>query len=116
MGVGDQWTGRPYQWTVTFNITPQMHSNHLTPTPFYYTGMNVVVGDWFADLNLGLSVKLVQIISQNDTRVVALCEDVDRFNTFSDPSQQGTGIGGVGLGFIFTLNDESLPVLLPMTP
>jgi hypothetical protein len=115
MGVGDPWVGKPYQWTANIRVTPQTHSSHLTPTPYLYNGLDVVVGDWVADINLGLATKIVNISSQTANSVVAICEDVDRFNTFTDPTGQGNGIGSTGLGYLFSLNDESLPILAPMT-
>lgn len=43
-----------------------------------------------------------------------MVEDVDRFNIFNDPYQQGSGIGG-GQGAIFRLADDGLPILSPMS-
>lgn len=114
MGSSDSNAGLPFQWTVSFSVTPQLHSSSLAN--FVYTGDDIVVGDWLADLTQGLSTKIVQITSHNPGQVVAICEDVDRFNTYTDPSGSGSGIGPTGAGFVFSLNDEGLPVLGPMQP
>ena len=113
-GSGDPWIGSAYRWTASFSIGMQTHSSHLTPTPFTYDGMDVRVGDWYSDIASGMAVKIIEIVSQDFMSVEAVVEDVDRFNTFSDPTQSGTGIGG-GSGFIFTIGDDGLPILGPMT-
>jgi hypothetical protein len=115
MGNGDPLIGNPFQWTVTFNVTAQSQSSLLTPTPYSYTGNDVVVGDWIADLQQALATKIVQIISQNPGQVVAICEDVDHFNIYTDPTGSGFGIGVTGTALLFTLNDDGMPVLGPMT-
>lgn len=111
----DPWNGYPYQWRVTFEVVPQMHSSPVTPTPYFYNGMDVRVGDWVADLITGSAVNIVSIVSQTLSTVVAICEDLDRYNTYTDPSGSGNGIGTLGLGFVFELADDGLPILSPMT-
>lgn len=113
-GTGDPWIGFPYRWIVTIRIGQQLHASHLTPTPFAYDGNDVKVGDWFSDVATGLAVRIVEIISQNFEEIEVIVEDVDRFNIFSDSTQQGTAINS-GQGFIFTLGDDGIPVLGPMT-
>jgi hypothetical protein len=114
-GTGDPWIGNPYRWTLTANVSAQTHSCHLTPTPFLYDGNDIFVGMWLADILSGLSVKIVTINSQNANQINCIVEDVDRFNTFSDPSQNGIGIGNTGTGFCFVLGEDGLPVLGNMT-
>lgn len=114
-GTGDPWIGYPYRWEVTFEIAPQQHSAHLTRLAFYYDGMDVSVGDWVSDVASGLAVRIEGIVSQNASTVVAVCEDIDRYNTFTDPSGQGNGIGFMGQGFLFQTSDDGLPILSPMS-
>lgn len=111
----DPWSGYPYQWTVAFNVTTQPHSSPYTATPFFYNGNDVAVGMWLADIISGYTVKIVSITSQNPGTVVAVCEDVERYNTFTDPTGQGQGIGNTGNGFVFDLGDDGLPILTPMS-
>lgn len=113
-GTGDPWVGAPYRWSISLLVSPQLHSCHLTPTPFQYDGNDVAVGDWIADLTLGYAVRVVEIITPGFDTVECIVEDVDRFNTFCDTSQSGNGIGA-GQGFVFRLGDDGLPILGPMT-
>lgn len=115
-GTSDPWIGVPYRWLVTFNVTAQSHSSHITQTYFSYDGLDVKVGDWLTDNNSAAAVKIVSIESQNYSTVTAIVEDVDRFNTYTDFTQQGSGIGtGSGPGILFQLGDDGLPILGPMT-
>lgn len=114
-GSYDPWVGAPYQWEVTLNVSPQNHSSTLTPTPYYYDGNDIRVGDWFSDLLSGFAVQIVAINSASSGTVVVIAEDVERYNTFTDPTQQGLGIGSYGAGFLFQLGDDGLPILTPMT-
>lgn len=115
MGANDPWVNYPFRWAVTVNVIRQSHSSHLTPTPYAYDGLDVHVGDWIADITAGISVKVIGFLSQGYQNVVLICEDVDRFNTFTDVTATGLGIFNPGNGVVFSLNDEGLPVLGPMS-
>lgn len=114
-GTGDPWLNQPYRWAVTFSVSQQTHSSHLTRQPFSYTGKDIVVGDWFADVATSSAVRIIEISNADDGTVVCVVEDVDRFNTFTDPTQAGTSFSS-GAGFVFSLGDDGLPVLGSMTP
>jgi hypothetical protein len=112
-GTGDPWIGKPYRWTVNLTVSAQPHASHLTPTPYAYTAADVAVGDWFADAASARAVRIVSITNRLTSNLQAVVEDVDRFNTFSDPTVSGTGIGS-GLGLIFRLDADGQPVLGPL--
>lgn len=114
-GTGDPWLGYPYRWRATVSVAPQTHSFHMTPTPFQYDGTSVVVGDWFSDFMTGNALKIVEIESQGQDQITVILEDVDRYNTFNDPFTAGIGASS-GDGVIFSLGDDGLPILAPMTP
>lgn len=114
-GTGDPWIGFPYRWQVVFSVEAQGHSSHLTPNYFQYNGTDIVVGDWISDIYNGFAVKIVSIVDQNSTDVTVLVEDVDRFNTFTDPFGSGNGIGTQGKWVNFQLGDDGLPILGPMS-
>jgi len=49
------YNGAPYDFQVTFTITPQSTSyEDSVPTPFEYNGFNIRVGDWIGQ-NTGFS-------------------------------------------------------------
>lgn len=112
---GDPWVNYPYQWTIVLTVTPQEHSYPLSQTPYYYNGLDISVGDWFSDLASGKAVKIISISSQTASSATMVVEDTERYNTFTDPTGQGLGIGSTGSGYIFQLGDDALPILTPMS-
>lgn len=110
-GTGDPWIGMPYRWTATMNVDVAAHSSHVTTTPFYYTVDDIKVGDWVSSAPGGNALQIVEIISVDGSNIVVVCEDVDRFNTFTDPYQSGNGSIPNGSAFIFELNEEGTPLL-----
>lgn len=113
-GTGDPFVGMPYQWSAVLSVSVQPHSGYSTQTPFQYDGLDIKVGDWFSDFQAGAAVKIIEIVSASSDTVEAIVEDVDRYNTFSDPNIGGNGLFP-GPGAVFTLGDDGLPILAPMT-
>lgn len=108
---GGPWVGAPYRWSMTVNVTAQTHGSHLTREPFSYNGLDIAVGDWFADIPYGRAVRVVSVTSSTDLDATVVVEDVDRFNTITS---NGQGIGEVGAdGFFFSLSDTGQPILGP---
>ena len=112
----DAWYGYPYQWQITITVNPSPQSSPDTPTPYFYTGTDIVVGDWLATSLNGAAVQVVEIISQDQSDAVLVVEDIDRFNTYSDPYQSGFGGVVTGPGFLFTVNSEGEPILMGVEP
>jgi hypothetical protein len=110
---GDIFAGYPYRWEVNLNVTALLHGSPSTPTPYQYDGLDVKVGDWVSTSAGGSAVKIVSIISATGSLVHAVVEDVDRFNTFSDQSFSGQGIGPDGSGYLFEIDEQGLPILGP---
>ena len=110
------WTGYPYQWTVTVDITPQTHSDPETPIPYTYNGLDVTIGDWLVfTTNVPLAVEIISIISQTDSTLTFIVEDVGTSNIVNDVTQSGIGIGTVSPvgtfdSLIISLNSEGIPV------
>jgi hypothetical protein len=117
-GTGDPWLGYPYKWEATFTVAAQFHSSHLTREPFVYHGMDVKVGDWITDFLTAFAVKIVSIdaAQTNSETVVCVVEDVDRYNTFTDPTGSGTGVCSGGPGILFELSDDGMPVFGNFSP
>ena len=112
-GLGDPWwqgaAGMPYRWKLVANINASQHSNHLTRVPNQYTGLDIVPGMWvFAD-GEPKAVRIQSIISQTDTTIECIVEDIDRYNTFNDPSTYGVGIFASPSLVFFELGDDGLP-------
>ena len=113
----DAFINYPYRWTVTFSVISQAHSDPSTRVPYYYAGLDIAVGDWFSNAVGGAAWQIVSITSANDTTVVVVVEDIDLFNTVSDPSGSASGAPANLIdGFIFQVGDDGLPILAPLVP
>lgn len=113
--TNDPWVNYPYEWTLIMTVTPQQTSYPLSQTPYYYNGLNISVGDWYSDLASGKAVQIISITTQTASSATVVVQDVERYNTFTDPSGQGLGIGSTGPGYLFQLGDDGLPILTPMS-
>ncbi len=103
-----------YQWQVTLTVTSQSHSSFRTRQPYTYTGMDVNVGDYVADLDQGIALKIVSVTSKTDTEITCIVEDVLRYNTFRDPSAAAIGVFRTGANImVFELNEEGMPIIDP---
>jgi hypothetical protein len=117
-GEGDPWwsgggSAKPYQYTLTFTVTEYTHGSHKTREHRKYNGMDVSVGDWVAGSQDGKCLQIVSITSKSTTTVVAIAEDIDRYNVFR--SSTGSPIFSVpGTGVLFTLNGEGMPMIDPL--
>jgi len=104
----------PYRWEIEISVIPQNHSSHLTRNPFQYTGLDIKIGDWISGTGNGVALKIISITQKSDTFVKCIIEDVDRFNTFHDPTGNGIGIFPLGKAVVFELGGDGLPILLPL--
>jgi hypothetical protein len=111
--LGDPWWvgagGNPCKWVITADITSVSHSSHLTRIPFVYTGMDLVPGMWVASTSSTAALRINSISQMTDNSITFVAEDVDRFNTFNDPTSSGTGAFSTGDIFFFELGDDGLP-------
>ena len=128
LNPSDPWTGYPYQWTVSFQVRPQPHSDPSTPRPFTYNGLDISVGDWLIFSSAALALQIVSVTSQTDSSLTVIAEDVSLYNILSDPSQTGQGIGPIsphdvfdclvvktspaGIPIFSTISDYSIPINL----
>lgn len=112
----DPWNTAVYQWYLTCEIYPQTHSSPFTDTPYEYNGEDIRVGMWIASGDPVKAVKIIAITAQTPNSITLTVEDVERFNIFSDPTGNGSGIFGTGDGYIFDLGDDALPIIYPIDP
>jgi hypothetical protein len=102
-----------YTWSVTMSVTTQNQSSYLTRQPGKYNGQDIQVGQWIANLSTGTAWQIISITSKTTTQVVAVVQDIYRYNTFRDPSITGNGGPGTGNYVVFNLDDEGLPQIDP---
>lgn len=107
------WESYPYQWTSTLYITAQPHGSPNTPTPYFYTGDDVSVGDYIVTSGRGRILKIVAITSKNSDTVVCTLEDENRDNILNDAEQLGNGGIPDGEGLLFTV-ENGWPILHPL--
>jgi hypothetical protein len=121
-GMGDPfWSGGSsptyFRWTLTVSVTEQSHSSYKTRKPFAYNGMDVSPGDYIADTQFGIALKIISVLSKTDTDVTVIVEDVFRYNTFRAQGAVGFGLFNVpSNAVIFELNQEGLPIVDPIPP
>lgn len=111
-------TNKSYQWTTSLTVTTQNQSS-IEPSPaplqkYIYTGLNINVGMWIANLSSGLVWQIVSISAKSSTTVNCTLEDISRYNTYRDPSKSGNGKPSTGLYVIFNLGDMGLPMVDPV--
>ena len=70
------WAGYPYQWTTKLTITPQSHGSPNTPTPYFYDGNDVNVGDYILTTGQGRVLKIVSISAK--TALSVNCVEIGR--------------------------------------
>lgn len=109
----DKFARKPYQWNVTFSVTPQYHSWRLSSIPYQYNGNDIGIGSWICTGENGRAHKIVSITNQTTDSVTAIVEDVDRYNLVNDTSRKGNGDPVVTPGFVFELGVDGLPIITP---
>ena len=109
----DVWPGAPYQWATALAITPQPHSAPNTPTPYFYDGNDVNVGDYILTSGQGRILKIVSITSKNASSVSCVVEDENRENTLLDETSSGEGGIPDGEGLLFSVKN-GWPILHPL--
>ena len=119
-GTGDPWwaggiSPRYYQWLLELKVYPQFHSTYNTREPFRYNGYDISIGDWIANNNTGLALKVISVEAKTRTTAIIIAEDTLRYNTLRDTNSSGDGSIGVGQSLIFNINEEGMPLLDPIT-
>lgn len=115
LNPSDPWNGYPYQWRVVIDVQSQTHSDPSTPRPYTYNGLDISIGDWLIFTGSGQALEIISLISQTDTDLTILVEDVSLHNLLNDPAQSGNGIGRISADnvydcLIINLNPSGIPI------
>jgi hypothetical protein len=105
---------RDYRWRVTLSVENQQHSSYLTRNPGIYNGLDITVGQWISNINTGQAWQIINIESKTETQVVAIVQDIYRYNTFRDPTGVGDGGPTFGTYIVFNISDTGLPQMDPI--
>lgn len=104
-----------FRWTVSFSVNNQQHSSIYTRAPGIYSGMDIQIGNWVANITTGQAYQIISITSKSDTDVTCIIQDIFRYNTFKDVGQ--TGLGGEPAGgaeyVVFEVKDNGFPTIDP---
>lgn len=109
----DGWLGYPYQWSTTLYVTAQAHGSPETPTPYFYDGLDINVGDYVLTSGQGRVLKIVAITSQTAGVVACIVEDENRENILLDETTSGDGGIPDGEGLLFEVKN-GWPILHPL--
>ena len=116
----------PFQWLVTLvlqtpvtaQITVQGTSyEDSVPVPYFYNAFNVEVGMWIGQPS-GFAYRIMQIyyVAPDGLSLDVIIEDVDLLNLVTDNSGLGNNQPiNDQMGVIFSLGDDGIPVLEPIT-
>lgn len=120
-GKGDPWwsggsTPVPYRWIMELTVSTQDHSSHLTREPFEYNGLDIYVDDWITNTGSAVALNVISVLEKTETTATILVEDIDRYNTYKDPNQNGLGRFTPGTAIIFQISNEGMPLIDPLPP
>lgn len=104
-----------FRWTVELAVNNQQHSSIHTRAPGIYTGMDIEIGQWIANITTGQAYQIISIISKSDTDLTCVVQDIFRYNTFKDSGQSGVG-GEPAAGseyVVFEVLEDGLPTIDP---
>lgn len=104
---------QPYRWTATINVNQQPHSWAGSTTPYFYNGLDILVGDFVVTKGQARILKIIEISNQTDQTITCVLEDDDRLNVYIDPFQIADGSILTGDGFVFSVVN-GMPALFPL--
>ena len=105
---------RGFRWKVTLNIEIQQQSSYITRNPGLYNGLDITIGQWIANVTDGRAWQIISIESKTDIEVIAIVQDIFRYNTFADPTKTGNGSPTFGTYIVFNISDGGLPQIDPV--
>lgn len=111
-----QWntSTRYYQWTLTLSVpVTQKTSGVYTRQKLLYSGIDVYVGQWIANISTGQAWQIISISSKSASSVTCVVEDIYRYNTYRDVNQSGNGRPGTGSYVVFTVSSDGTPIIDP---
>lgn len=105
---------RDYRWLITLDVTEQQQSAYSTRNPGIYNGQDITIGQWIGNISSGQAWQIISIESKTPQQVIAVVQDIYRYNTFRDPFRSGNGAPGFGTYIVFNTSDAGLPQIDPI--
>ena len=103
-----------YRWLVTCDVATQTQSSSSTRQPGAYNGQDISVGQWIANTTTGASWQIISVTSKTTNSISFIVQDIYRYNTFKDQTQQGDGSPSAGFYVAFNVSDSGVPEIDPV--
>ena len=107
---------KDYRWRITMNVDTQNQSSYITRDPGKYTGQDITVGMWIANLTTGQAWQIITVEEKTNSTATAIIQDIYRYNTFRDVSGGGNGAPNTGTYVVFSIGDTGIPQIDPVPP
>lgn len=118
-GIDDPYVGYAYRWQITADILPQTTGNF--EQGFANTVENIQVGDWILQTSdtPSLTLQIIEIVSTSGSELVAIVEDVERYNLHLRGGEGGISPPDVPTSYmsiVFRLGADGLPIFTSIEP
>ena len=104
----------PYRWLLTCDVSEQLQSSYLTRQPGTYNGQDISVGQWVANTSTGASWQIISVVAKTTQSIQFIVQDIYRYNTFRDVTQQGNATPPLGYYVAFSVSDAGIPEIDPV--
>lgn len=105
---------KPYRWLISCDVLQQTQSSYLTRQPGAYNGQDISVGQWIANTASGAAWQIISVTAKTTQTIEFIVQDVYRYNTFRDITQQGNGSPPAGYYVAFKVSDSGVPEIDPV--
>jgi hypothetical protein len=103
-----------YRWLLTCDVAQQLQSSYLTRQPGTFNGQDISVGQWIANTATGAAWQIISVVAKNAQSIQFIVQDIYRYNTFRDVTQQGDGSPPPGYYVAFNVSDSGVPEIDPI--
>lgn len=106
--------GKAMSWNYDIKVYPSTTSYPGIRNDYQYNALDISVGDWISSSVGGFAVQITAISpGATSTSINVTVEDIGNYNALGDPTGNGNGAPFPGSCFIFEVNDNNKPILVP---
>lgn len=99
------WPLQTDRFVVTMSVTSVTHGSTDGDYSGYYTGKDIVPGDWFTTSYDGKALQVESIISATPSVFKCIAKDIDRYNALTNTNQDGDGSIPKSRGLLFEVRN-----------
>ena len=103
-----------FRWLLTCDVSQQLQSSYSTRQPGSFNGQDISVGQWIANTATGAAWQIISVTSKTASSISFIVQDIYRYNTFRDGTQQGDGSPPTGYYVAFNVSDSGVPEIDPV--